>query len=388
MSLPGLVLTERRTRRCRLAPDEAELLLAHFRGQFGLVPEGGHVWRVTPGPVAGVLRTSRRRIVVRPRVAAANLPWLLGLRDVTSPGAGAGGEPALELAALALAERLDETAAAGLHRSYRERYTAGPTLTGAIDTAAQMRASPERRGLLHGVADDLCAELPCNQVPAALGRRLALSPLLSGPARARLASSLAAWHEAGDVSLSPGLMEALDRQPAPAHYGPLLRLCRALLEAPGAGEGPALLVSMERVWEGHLERLTRRALVGTGLACEAQATFTACPPQGDRPGVSMRPDVAVLSAGRPVLALDAKWKPLPEAAVVTDDFYQALAYAAALGCRQAVLVYPGRRREWDFSLAGVTVRLRRVPVNAPLERCRRAARRLGRELRQLGRRGP
>jgi hypothetical protein len=101
----------------------------------------------------------------------------------------------------------------------------------------------------------------------------------------------------------------------------------------------------------------------------------------------MRPDLAVMSAGRVVLALDAKWKALPVGAVVTDDFYQALAYAAALGCRQAVLVYPGRRRAWDFALAGVTVRVRCIPVMGELERCRRAGRRLGREVRALGRGG-
>src|SRR5262249_20728979 len=89
VSLPDLLLTERRARRCRLAPDEAQLLLVNFRGQFDLVPEGGHVWRVTPRAVAGVLRTARRRIVVRPRVPAANLPWLMGLREAMSPGTGA-----------------------------------------------------------------------------------------------------------------------------------------------------------------------------------------------------------------------------------------------------------------------------------------------------------
>jgi hypothetical protein len=385
VSLPDLVLAERRARRCRLAPDEARLLLAHFRGQFDLVPEGGHVWRVTPRAVAGILRTARRRIVVRPRVQAANLPWLMGLRDAMSPGVGPlGGEPVLELAARALAELLDETAAGGLHRAYRERHTAGSTLTGAIDAAAQMRASPERRGLLHGVADDLSAEIPCNQVPVALCRRLASSALLTEAARVRLGASLAAWHEAGEAALSAGLLEALDRQVVPARYGPLLRVCRALLETPGAGEGPALLVSMERVWEGHLERAVRRALAGTELVCEPQRTFTACESECERPGISMRPDLAVMSAGRVALALDAKWKALPAGAVVTDDFYQALAYAAALGCRQAVLVYPGRRRVWDFALAGVTVRVRCVPVMAELERCRRAERRLGSEVRALG----
>jgi hypothetical protein len=368
-----LLLTERRPRRCRLLPGEAAFLLAHFRPQLELVPEGGRVWRVTPaGGVCGVIVTPRRRIVIRPRVPASNLPWLLGMRDI-SPPSSAGIEAALELAALALADEMDAVAAAGLHRAYRRHATLGATLTGAIDAAAQMRAPPERRGLLHGVADDLTADIGCNRLPAGLAGRLLLAPL-SDAAKARLRSSLAPWPAGDDMPVSATV-------DAPGRYGRLLRLCRALTAAPGVGDVPSLLVSMDRVWEGHLHRL----VVATGLEVEGQRTFTACEPEGGRPGVTMKPDVSVMSGGHPILALDAKWKRLPDAAVVTDDFYQAMAYAAALGCRRTFLVYPGRRRSWDFALAGVEVLVRAVPVCGPLQRCQRASRRLMREvLRRAG----
>ncbi len=365
--MKDLHLTERRTRRCRLDDAEAAYLLAHHRGQLDLVPEGGGVWRVTPGGFAGVIRTPRRRVVIRPRVPASNLPWLLGLRDAVSPGVAACESPVLEMAALALADELDVVAAGGMHRAYRRHETAGPALVGTLDAATQMRAPPERRAVLHGVADDLTAEIPCNLVPAALGRLLTASAIPEA-ARARLRASLAAW-PAGDTALT--LPEG-----APPRYGPLLRLCAALLASPGDGAMPSLLVSMERLWEAHLFRVVQAA----GLPCVEQRSFTACEADGARPAVAMRPDVAVLAGERVALALDAKWKRLPDGAVVTEDFYQALAYAAALGCRRAVLVYPGRRRAWDFALAGVEILVRAVPVCGPLHRCRRAARRLGREL--------
>ena len=375
-----LVLVERRPRICRLAPDEASFLLAHHRAHLELVPLGGRRWRVTSLGVAGILPTPQRRIVIRPRLPEANLAWLLGLRDAEG-AASLGGEPMLEMAARLLAELLDATAATGLQRGYRERREAGPALIGAIDAPAQMRASPAGRAVLHGIADAQTATLPCNEVPLALGRRLLGSPWLSPAGKGRLASALVPWHEAGDRPLSPELLTELESSPSPQRYAPLLGACRALLASPGADGSSALLVSLQRLWERHLERLAARAVADLGLECQAQRTFTACAGDGDRPGVGMRPDAAILRESTVLLALDAKWKRLPEAAVVTDDFYQALAYAAALGARRAMLVYPGRRRHWDFALAGVTVQVRAMPVAGDLRICQRAEQRLEREIR-------
>jgi hypothetical protein len=104
---------------------------------------------------------------------------------------------------------------------------------------------------------------------------------------------------------------------------------------------------------------------------------------GDPPGLLLRPDIAILRAGRPEVIVDAKWKRLPEDGQIPEDVYQALAYACFLGTRRAVLVYPGRKRiVRRFVPAGhdVCVEVRTVAVSGPAALGRRERRRLQRGL--------
>jgi hypothetical protein len=97
----------------------------------------------------------------------------------------------------------------------------------------------------------------------------------------------------------------------------------------------------------------------------------------------MRPDLTIDRNGRPVVVVDAKWKRRASCPVVTEDVYQVIAYATALGARRAVLVYPGRRdRVWQYPLAGSLIRLDFFALRAigPREECRRSRAKLGRSL--------
>jgi 5-methylcytosine-specific restriction endonuclease McrBC regulatory subunit McrC len=119
-----------------------------------------------------------------------------------------------------------------------------------------------------------------------------------------------------------------------------------------------------------------------------QPTFTASPSRPGRPDVAMRPDVLIDRDGRRALIVDAKWKRLPGAALVTADFYQVLAYATALGVPHAVLVYPGRHdRAWEYDFPGSPVRVtvRTLRVVGSGEACALSLRRFGRALRRDGR---
>jgi hypothetical protein len=154
----------------------------------------------------------------------------------------------------------------------------------------------------------------------------------------------------------------------PPGYGGLFEACRWLLA--GAGEGSSsLLISLPRVFE----RLVARLVGG-----EPQRTFVVCERREHQPELSIRPDVTLLRGGRPARAVDAKWKLLPRDAAVTEDVYQAVAYGAALGVREVVLVYPGRRRGWAFDVGPVRVRVVTLEVAGPLARCERSGHRLSR----------
>jgi 5-methylcytosine-specific restriction enzyme subunit McrC len=388
-----LHLIERRTRLCRLAPAEIDHLLAHHRGHVELVPTTRrHVWQVTPTGIAGVLATPRRRIVIAPKLPLQNLLFLADPDvihptgpDTMSPDDGTA---LIDFLAGQLAARMRERAAAGLHRSYRQARTQGPYLVGSLDLAAQLRQGAARKDQLVSRHDDFTAELPHNQIPRRLAGLLLASNLIGAAVRSALEQALAGFSDISDGPLPAELLAELDAPEAPALYRPLIEVCRLLAWslAPGAAAGPtaapALLVSLERLFERHVTRGVADAFAGRdGVAVRVQPEHVIPGP----PNVVVRPDVVIERSGQPVLVVDAKWKRLPREGLIHDDLYQVLAYCTILGARQAVLVYPGRRRCWDhtFAPAGVRVQVRTLDVAGPLPTCLEARRRLGRVLVRL-----
>lgn len=380
-----LRLTERRPRLCRLRPAEADFLRAHHPTTLALVPTATrHLYRVTPAGVAGVVVTPWRRVVISPKLPISNLLYLLAADAHITPddhARPADGGAVLDLLAAMLADRLDDRLARGLHKGYRERDRHGPYLVGQLDVPATVRAGPGRLDQLHCRHDELTADLPCNQLPRAAAALLAGSPLVGAAARHRLAQALAGLGGISDVPLS----QLLDH-PAPPGYESLLALCRLLAhgqapgERPGGAPCPAVLVSLERLFEQYVTGAVAAAF-GEGEVAPQETTAVSQAP--GQPGLSVRPDVTVRRGGE-VIVVDAKWKRLPREALVTEDVYQALAYAALLGAGRAVLVYPGRRRAMGYAFARTPLRLevRGLDVAGPLARCARARRRLGRDLRR------
>lgn len=382
-----LVLTERIGRVCRLAPADVAFLLAHHRAHLELVPAGPrHRYRLTPAGHVGVIVAPTCRLVIHPKIPLANIFYLLDplapAAAVTDAVTAAPGNEMLAFLAARLAQLLGERAAAGLHRGYVEQKAEGPFLQGRLDLAAQLREAPVRKDRLHCRHDDRTADVPCNQVPRATAEWLLASPLLPESVRDALRRGLQGF--AGVRPLVPG-PPALDR--APPGYQSLLDLCRLLLEGLQPGEqagampAPAFLLDLERTFEQYVTRGLAAALP-PGTVSE-QATHTVSRPVAGQPDVTMRPDLTVDRAGQPVVVVDAKWKRLPGAAVVTADLYQVLAYATALGAPRAVLVYPGRRaRQWDYSFEHTPLRvtLHALKVVGTPQACARSLRRLAQML--------
>jgi 5-methylcytosine-specific restriction enzyme subunit McrC len=396
-----LHLTERRTTECRLAAVEVDFLLRHHRGAIEVLPAGRRGrYRVTPAGVAGTIVTPLRRIVITSKVPLRSLLFLLeppaeapAERDHVEPG------PAVELIdvlAGLLAARMSERAAAGLHRAYQETAARGAYLVGQIDVPAQLRQPAGRKDQIHSRQDEHTIDLPCNQIPRTIAVGLLGSGLLAAPVRERLAAAVPLFAEVSTIGLGTDALARLPRDP-PAGYAPLLDLCRLLIDAlapspqGGALPAPAFLLSLERLFEQYVTRAVVEAFATAGGAyrVSVQEPRLAGEPDpagvGEQPAVAIRPDVTLDRDGRTILVLDAKWKRLPAAAVVTEDLYQVLAYCTVLGARSAVLVYPGgRQRVWQYAFgpAGVQVQVRTLAVAGSGERCLRARRLLGRDLRR------
>lgn len=372
---PTLRLIERRGRLARLAPDEVAHLVGHHRATLSLTPTPRrHVWRVTPAGVVGVLLTPRRRFVIYPKVPLRNLLC----DDAPDDDRASPDDGPLDLLAGLLAARMLARARAGLHRAYRQTPTQGTHLVGPLDLPAQLRQSPFRKDQLHGRLDDLTPGLACNLVP----RRLAgmLTPFVGPDARAALEQAAAAFAEVPDGPLTAELLAGLDAADTPDDYRPLVGLCRLLADAraasaqAGATPAPAVLLSLERLFERHVIRAVADEF---GPAAHAQATHAVA----GSPALVYRPDAEVRDERGARLVIDAKWKAAGRESLHNEDVYQILAYCVLLGCPRGVLVYPGRRRTWRHATpSGVTVEVRTVDVSGDRAGCLAARRRLGRSL--------
>jgi 5-methylcytosine-specific restriction enzyme subunit McrC len=257
---------------------------------------------------------------------------------------------------------------------------------------AQLRDAGGRKDRLHCRYDEFTTDVACNRLPRATAELVLRSPLLAPAVAARLRRALVPFAEVAAVPVGPKSFDTLvlDRLTAP--YGPLLALCRLLVEGLCAGGSvgpvpyPAFLLDMERVFERYCTAAVAGHLDGDAvLSAAVQPWRRAAAPVDGQPDLRIRPDLVVERHNRPVLVFDAKWKRLPAAALVTEDIYQVLAYCTALGVRRAVLVYPGRRdRAWTYRLerAGLRLVVRTLRVNGSRAECARSVRRL---LRGLGR---
>jgi 5-methylcytosine-specific restriction enzyme subunit McrC len=277
-----------------------------------------------------------------------------------------------------------------LHRDYAETAEATAYLRGRLDVAEQSRDTSARRDRLHCRYDELTTDVACNRLPCAVAEALVGRPDIDAGVRSAIRAAADGFADVASAPLTPAVCAA----PAPDDrrspgYGPLLDLCRLLAGGLGWGievgpsAGPSFLLDLEAVWERYVTAIVVGAFAHRrGRAVRVQPYLSACPPATGRPHLHLRPDVVIDADGRPHLVLDAKWKRLSRTALATDDVYQVLAYAAAIGAPRAVLVYPGgRTRRWTYPTAGPRLEVWSVKVIGSPEACERSRRRLGRGLR-------
>jgi 5-methylcytosine-specific restriction endonuclease McrBC regulatory subunit McrC len=388
-------LTERVAAECLLMPADVEFLLAHHHGHVRLAPTGLlNRYRVTPLSHVGTIVGPNCRLLIRPKIPLQSLFHLL---DPTAPlpvtpdhTAEQTGTEALEFLAGRLARLLAERAAAGLHRAYVEKTETGPFLQGRLDVAAQLREPAGRKDKIHCCYEEFTADIPCNQIPRATAELVLRSALPGNAAHSSVRQSLTMFAEVRPVALAPTEIQAVAADRRIAGYRPLLDVCRLLTEAldPGETAGttdyPAFLLDMDRVFEHYVTGGVVRACAGSRhYSVAVQPPYLANRPVAGQPNIHLRPDVTIDCDGRPVVVVDAKWKRRAGCPVVTEDLYQVLAYATALGARQSVLVYPGKRdRRWQYALANSPVRLdlHVLQVVGSRRQCDRSLVRLGKRL--------
>src|SRR5262249_19645866 len=294
-----LRLTEYRPREVRLRRTDVEALLADPYKAVEIVPtrERGR-YRLTAAGRVGVLLTPNLRVIIRPKLPAANLYLFL---DPDAPPESApdlaGVEPgtkAIDFLARRLADAMRARAATGLRRDYVERVGQQPFLQGRLDVAAQARESPAARDRFHVTRQEFSADSPFNRLPKATAEALVASPFVSSGTRTYLRSVLAGYAGVSSTALDAAAFDAIafDRLTEPER--PIIDLCRLLARAlrPSDASGelalPGFLLDLERVFERYVERGLRTHLPATEIESQREFRYHASGAAG-QPTLAGRP---------------------------------------------------------------------------------------------------
>src|SRR5687768_15835384 len=163
-----LRLTEYRPREVRLRRADVDALLAAGSAVEVVPTRTPHRYRVTAQGVAGVLLTPNLRVVIRPKIPAANLFLLLDPdappEDAPDASAPEPGTEAIDFLARRLADAMRSRAAAGLRRGYVERADQQAFLQGRLDVAAQAREAVAARDRFHVTRDEFSPDIAAHRL--------------------------------------------------------------------------------------------------------------------------------------------------------------------------------------------------------------------------------
>jgi len=300
-------------------------------------------WILQAGSLVGTIVTPDARVLIRPKVDAANLFHLLEAGgealDVRDEDFDYGRTGDLVPAfATFFVRHLERALARGVARRYDERSERMPSIRGRVDLRAQLREG----GLplpANCVFDEHSANTQLNRIVAAAIRRLVRFPGVTTPTRRALLHTAGAFedaeaHTTGDLA-RPTAFSRLDQ-----HFRSVERLARLVLassslrDTTGSTTAGTFLIDMNKVFESYLEDRLRRYLRGDAEV-RGQATTTL----DVEHQVRMRPDLLIRRRGVDVYVADAKYKLTADGLGRESDYYQLLAYCTALGLPEGMLVY-------------------------------------------------
>lgn len=362
-----------------LAQEEAEALWRTYPTRIAVEPPSfmnDHRWKLVSSGYAGYLPvTPHLQLAIRPKVPIAGLfgmleyayrldPFLDGLVPTESL------QELYERLAVVLARRVLDRTARGLHRAYEPAEERCAYVRGRMDSRRLAAASWDPR--VHCHYQDHTVDLDDNRILAwtlfviarsGLCREQSLAPVR----RAYRQLGQAVTLEQHDARCCLGRVYNRLNQ----DYRPMHALCRFFLanSGPGVRQGRhsmvPFLIDMPRLFEAFVvEWLARHG--APGLRFDSRHRFV----WDSRHGFLSMPDLVGLDAveGRPLVVLDMKYKADSAAGPNDDDVHQVVFYAQALGCTDAVLVYPeAQRRPVDTLVGDIRVRTLAFALDGDLD---------------------
>jgi 5-methylcytosine-specific restriction enzyme subunit McrC len=340
-----VVLTEYDSAPIELDTDQVGVLRRLTRGAITLQPDDtASTWCVTSTHYVGTIVTPDVRILITPKVDAANLFYLLEAsgRPVDIGPAVFDYDTTRDLVpsfATFYARHLEKALGHGIPRAYQEVQQRLPGIRGRVDLPAQLRLA----GLPIPAEcrfDQYTANTKLTRVLRGAALRLLRLPGVTVPTRQALQRLAAILGEAGpctpeDIGV-PTVFTRLDE-----HCRAAERLARMVLGnqtlrgAAGAASAGVFLIDMNTAFETFVAARLSRYLTGHLTVCPQQTK-----PLGHGGIVKIRPDLIFeRPAGRAVYVADTKYKITADGYARNADYYQILAYTRALDVPAGMLIY-------------------------------------------------
>ena len=340
-----VVLTEYGSAALQLTADQARMLRRLVREKVSVLPgDGAAEWHVKASHYVGTIVTPDVRILITPKVNTANLFYLLEAsgNPVDIGPAVFDYDKTRDLIpsfATFYARHLEKALARGIPRAYQEIQERVPGIRGRVDLPAQMRLA----GLplpAECSFDEFTADIRLNRILRAAAGRLLRLPRVTVPTRLALQCLAAALGESG--SLMPGdlrtptVFNRLNEHCRPAEQ--LARLAlgnETLLNAVGGASAGVFLIDMNKAFESFVAARLDHYLTGR-LTVHPQRTAKLDTDES----ISIVPDLAFeRGPGNIAYVADTKYKITADGYGREADYYQILAYTAALGVPEGMLIY-------------------------------------------------
>lgn len=339
-----------------LTPDEAGSL-RRLLPSLSVSPswDAPGTYDIVPGSEVGVVALDSRTVVVRPKVPADRVLFLLSfaldpIRWQDREATYASEADLVEGMAALYGRELKRALRRGVLQGYRVEEDSLTTLRGRVRFDDQLRRRFGMSAPIEVRFDDYTTDTDLNRLLLSALRRLSRLPIRSQRVRSTLSFCSAVLAEGvTPVDFTPATMPAIAWNRLNRHIKVAADLAELVIRstsievADGTRLGAGLVVDMNQAFEDFLRVALREAL---GLSSSSFPEGRKVQSRLDIHGkIRLEPDLSWWQNGRCRFVGDAKYKRVNVSGIKHPDLYQLLAYVIGLDLPAGLLVYAAGEAE-------------------------------------------
>jgi len=356
-----ITLTEYESREAQLTRDEVTTLLREFSGKLDVVPTlVPDTYSLHAKQFVGHIVSRTCRITIKPKVPIGNLFRMLwvayGLKEFRPQYMWLASLDSLfEFVVDLFTCEARRLITRGLLKDYVPLEENLNLVRGKILVAQTLQTNLGRKHLNYCEYSEFTADTVENQLLKLASVALLNRAYETEGLRQRLRQNVNSLARVSLRHHRPEVTDTIVFHRLNAHYKPVIDLCRFILDscsvsgAFGDRRFYSFLVDMNKLFEHFVTKIIFKALEGNAEISAKKQHRTALDVGAH---VDVQPDLVLLTAGRPSVVLDAKYKRLETEETRNTDVYQVLAYCKAFGCGLAGLIYPS----WEGRGSSLVIR--------------------------------